>query len=542
MTTRTWPGQKASVALLLLSLAIPTTPAGATPVQVTPMPPAPSAAADAASTTALRTDADAIRLTLAEALAIALENNLGLAVERYNRAVAEQGVLANLGLFDLNFQADVDYLDSEAPSVREGAASKSQDLSFSTGLQQLLPWGTNLQFSLGGGKTESDSEFAFLDPEYSASSGLRATQPLLRNRGRLATEINLRIARLNRDASIPAFEAQVSQLLRDVENAYWLLAEAQAQVQVAEQSLALAKELDQMNRVRVDVGTLAPLELVSSEAGIAGREGDIIVAQTAVGDAQDLLRRLLDVPSGELWSRDIVTETEAEVTPPAIDVEAAIRAALAERPEIAQQRLTVATREVEYGFRKNQALPRLDARGGITMAGAGGSGVIQDVPPIVIDSNLGDAFEQVTGGDFPTYFVGVTLALPIQNRTARANRTVAELALAQAQVSLRDLESTITTEVRTAARGVDSAAKLVEAARASQRLQEKNLDAERKRYENGMSTSFQVLEVQEDVTTARSNLVRAMAFYRRAIVSYYAAIGGLLDHNGVEIAETVNAD
>jgi outer membrane protein len=539
MTTRTWNGGKARAAAVVAVLCLASA-AARSDAQTVTVSPAPPATTEAAPGPALRTEAEQIRLALPEALQIALQNNLGLTIERYSRTQADQRVLANLGIFDLVGFGGIEYTDSEGTSVTRGSASQSKQTGFSVGLSQLFVTGTTLDFSLNSGKTESNSEFEFLNPSYGSNATVEVTHPLLRNGGRLATERNLLIARNDRDASVQVFETRVTQLLRDVENAYWSLSEAQSQLEVAEQGLSLAKELDQMNRVRVDVGTLAPLELVSSEAGIATREGDIIVAQAAVGNAQDTLRRLLNVPAGELWSRDIVAETEAETAPPGIDVEAAIQTALTERPELEQQRIVLKTREIELAYNRNQAKPRLDLTGSVSYAGAAGRGEIVDPTTgqtIQLDTNLGDALEQVTKADFPTYKIGLSVSFPFQNRTAKANVTLAELELEKGRYQLRELESAITTEVRTAARNVDSTAKLVEAARATRRLQEKNLDAERKRYENGMSTSFQVLEIQEDVTTSRSFLVRALAAYRRAIVTYYASLGELLDHNGVAIAE-----
>ena len=244
---------------------------------------------------------------------------------------------------------------------------------------------------------------------------------------------------------------------------------------------------------------------------------------------QILLDTMYELPTLENVSKVVVDES--------------IRLALENRPELEQQRLLLQTREVEVSFNRNQALPRVDLRGTVKFAGAAGRGEIVDPltgQTISLDTNLGDALEQVIKRDFPTYTLGVSVSMPFQNRAARANLTLARLELEKARYQMRDLESLVTTEVRTAARAVDSAAKVVEAAKASRRLQEKNLDAERKRYENGMSTSFQVLQIQEDVTSARSNLVRALSNYRRAIVGYYAAVGQLLTHNGVEIAETAN--
>ncbi len=129
-------------------------------------------------------------------------------------------------------------------------------------------------------------------------------------------------------------------------------------------------------------------------------------------------------------------------------------------------------------------------------------------------------------------------AYPLQNREARANRTIADLAVEEGRTELDDLKLAILTEVRRTARAVVAAAEAIDLAKKSTDLAEKNLDAEQKRYENGLSTSFTVLEIQEDLTHARSREVSSIAAYRRALALFYGSQGRLLDANGIEIEDS----
>jgi outer membrane protein TolC len=300
-----------------------------------------------------------------------------------------------------------------------------------------------------------------------------------------------------------------------------------------------------MNQIRVDVGTLAPLELVQSEVGIATREEDIIRAGAAVEDAADSLRRLLNVDEGRLWELAIVPDTSPETERVAIDVAAAMAAARQERPDLESQRLAVRTKDIDAAYFRNQRRPQLDLSASYGYSGVGGAQLVRDPATGEVVRSLpggySDAVEQVTRVDFPTWSFGLTFSLPLQNRAARAQSTIADLELEEAKTALQDLEQLVLTEVRTAARAVDTAAKQIDSARVSSRLAEKNLDAERKRYENGMSTSFQVLQIQEDLSGARSREVSAVATYRRALVEYYRAIGRLLAENRVELVEETAA-
>jgi outer membrane protein TolC len=513
----------------------PAAPSAAETVEVSILP-------QEASPAALRVTDGAIRLTLEEAILMALRRNLGLAVERYNRAEAEQGIFQNQGIYDLLATADLLHIDADPAAVSAVEAITFERDTFNLGLSRLLPSGATVDF--GFDNTREATSILSLDLDetaFDATATFSLRQPLLRGLGRLATERGILLARVARDTSAEFFEQQVASTIQQVENAYWGLVEARAQLDVAEESLGLARDLHEMNRIRVDVGTLAPLEMVQSEVGIATREEEIIRAQAAVGDAGDSLRRLINVEEGDLWGLAIVPETGPEIEHPTVDVAAAMATARRERPELEQQRLAVRTREIESAYFRNQRRPRLDVTASYGQSGVGGQQLIRDpATGDIIDripGGYGDALDQITGLDFPAWTLGLNFAVPLQNRAARAQSTIADLELAEARTALKELEQLVLTEVRTSARAVDTAAKQIDSARVSRTLAERNLDAERKRYENGMSTSFQVLEIQEDLSAARSREVSAVAAYRRALVEYYRSIGQLLDQSGVELAE-----
>jgi len=496
--------------------------AGAAELQVSTAPQAPTDAAPE-----VRTENGALLLTIEEAVTVALQRNLGIAVQRYSREASRLGIQQNLGIYDLGLSADTTYTDTESLSQSGLSTSSAKVGTFDINLAQLVPTGGTFAFGWQNRKTESPRPIGlpegspFQTVFYSSSPTLQFTQPLLRNFGRETTEHDLLVARLNSDQSREAFVQQVTNVVQLVENAYWDLFGARQQLRVAEEALGLAKELHQMNKVRVDVGTLAPLELVQSEVGIATSEENIITAQAAVGDAADRLRRLLNFRQGEAWNVDIIPETDPATEHPAMDVAAAISTAFEARPELASQRLAVKVSEIDAAFFHNQRKPKLDAFATYGLRGGGG--------------RSSNAIDNIT--DFPEWSVGLSFAFPLQNRFARAQSTIADVNLERSQTTQKDVELQIVTEVRTAARQVDTAAKQIDSAKISRTLAEKNLDAERKRYENGMSTSFQVTQIQQDLTAARSREVSAITGYRKALVEYYRAIGKLLEQNSIEVLD-----
>lgn len=529
-----------SATLVAVGLTVGVLSAAATaasPIEAsTAIQPVPGAAA-------LRIQDGEIRLTLDEAIRLAVERNLTVRTQTFARERARLGIDQAMGIYDFNLTAGVSTSEDESPSASnlDGAQiQKTESTSTSVGGTQLLPSGALASVNFPNRRFETNSSFSLLNPSFSSGLDLIFEQPLLRGFGRSATEYGIEVARVGSGISDAQFEVQLIGTVQRVSIAYWNLVAARSRLEVAEESLALAKELHENNRVRVEVGTLAPLELVASEAGIATREEEIIRARGAIGDAEDLLFYYLNVEQGEAWSRGIVPETEARIEEIALDLDQAIRSALTSRPELTSQQLAVRVRELDHAFARQEMKPRLDLRATYGLSGLGGDVLLRDQDGNLIGKSPGgwdDAFDQVTGFDFPGWSVGLELGIPIQNRTARARAAIANLALEEGKLATSELELVITTEVRAAVRGLETAREQLQSAEVSRRLAEKNLDAERKKYDNGLSTSFQILEVQEDLTSARERLVAALTGYRRSLVEYHRATGGLLESASITIVD-----
>jgi outer membrane protein TolC len=314
-----------------------------------------------------------------------------------------------------------------------------------------------------------------------------------------------------------------------VVNAYWALVNAREQLGVAQESLQLAKDLHSRNQVEVQVGTKAPLELTNSEAAIATREEGIIQATSAVGDAEDVLRRLLNLPPGKIWETPIVPtsdpKTDEKLT---VDLKAALTAAIAQRPELRTQELQLAQAKRDADYFHRQLKPQLNLDVKYNYTG--------------VDTTFNSAFSQITGITFPGWTVTLDFIYPIQNRTARAASATSNIEVDRFQALYDQERLVIEGEVRTAARAVDTAIKSIDANVKAREFQEKNLDAEKKRYENGMSTSFQITQIQDQLTEARSAEVQATVNYRTALAEYYRSVGTLLDQEGVAIDDAPQSD
>ena len=484
-----------------------------------------------------------VELTLEDAVALTLRRNLSLVVERYRRSQAIQGVKEAFGIFDLNLDTTFQLLEDTRPttSVLEEAESLTNEqavLNFD--LTQLTAYGGTANLSFDNNRFESSNLNVQPNPQFNVSFEVSYTQPLLRNFGHRVTRNNILVARNNSAISHETFKSQVETVVREVSNRYWLLVEALEQLKVAQESLALAQELHDMNKIQVEVGTMAPLETVRSEAGVATREEEIIRRTADVEDSADVLRRLLNLDRARFWDVEIVPVTDPIVEYIPVDFDQAYATALKNRPDVESQRLTNNNRELEALLARNQKKPRLDVTGGYGLNGVDGEFNFFDPRTemqVIANRGYSDALDQILDAESDGWFLQAVFSYPLQNRAARARSIQADLNVRQGELELLDLEQQVLLDVRSLARAVKTAEQQIEAAKVSTKLERKNLEAEQKRYENGLSTSFEVLQIQEDLTEALSREVSAIANYRRALNAFYFATGEILEKIGVELVD-----
>jgi len=291
---------------------------------------------------------------------------------------------------------------------------------------------------------------------------------------------------------------------------------------VAQESLQLARDLNERNIIQVQVGTLAPLEIVQSQAAIATREQGIITAQQAIGDAADTLRLAMNLPQ-DLYQYDILPTTPPESDTIQIDLDESIKTALDSRVEVKQEHLSIDRAKITAAVTRNALLPALNFNAIYNLNGGA--------------TSFGTGLNQITAFDFPNWTLSLTFAFPLQNRAARAANAIAELDVDRFGRELEQEQKTVTNEVRKAVRGIETAEKVIVAAHASRGFQEKNLDAERRRYENGMSTNFQVLQVQQQLSDARVREIQALVGYNKAVSAYHRAVGDILETRNITVEE-----
>jgi outer membrane protein TolC len=484
---------------------------------------------------------ETIELTLPQTIRLTLMNVLDLDVASFNLEESKFGILSARGAFDPGLEVDLGATNTETPTASRVQAPVTKTQYGNAFLTGLLPYGTT--YSLGWQNGRRDSVipgFTTINPTLSSNLALSVTQPLLRNFGRAANERLVVQARLGRDSNAYSFVIAVQSAIQAAENAYWDLVYAVENLKAKKEALRIATDLNRITKIKIDVGALAPIEIVQTEVTVAQREQDIITAEGLIGDAQDRLRRLLNVQTVPDWNRPIVPTdrpTRQSLREGfTADVDKGYEAALKTRPEIKQALLNVESKKVTYAYQKNQLGPRLDFSAGYGLAGLGANATVTEPDGSLTDLNYSDALRQIGRRDYPAWSVGLVFAVPIGNRAAKGNYAIANTDLELARTNLAITKANLNVEVRAAARGVDTAYRTVQAAAKARELAERNLDAEKKKFENGMSTNFQVASVANDLTTAVTNELQAIATYLKDITAWHKAVGDLLPQKNVVLS------
>jgi len=414
--------------------------------------------------------------------------------------------------------------------------------------------GTNLSVGFNNNRVTSDSPFTTFSPSLGSNFKATVTQELLQGFGFTPNRRFIQFARNNREIADVAFRLQVTNTVDQIENIYWDLVNAYENVKVQKDALALAEKTLSDNQKQVQIGTLAPIEVVRAQSTVATNQQSVIVAQTSLELQQLLMKNAL--------ARNLVDPVlaEAEVIPtdtmllpqtePVMPVQDLINDALSHRPELATSRIDLANREISAKAIKNALLPSLNVFAYYGGSGVGGNqnatatctGSPNDnpfcIPPGTVPSNgYTDTLNQLVDSTGPDKGVGFQLNIPLRNRTAQANQIRSQLEYRQAQTRLQQVENEIRIEVRNAQYSLQQNRASVAAAQAAVNLAAQSLDAEQKKYALGASTSTLVLQQQSSLTQARSNLIAAESNYEKSRVEVDRATGLLIEHAGIDMGD-----
>jgi outer membrane protein TolC len=488
-------------------------------------------------------ESGAIQLTLQQAIEMALENNLDVVVSRLDTQAQAEGVSSAKGVYKPFVAASLNNLDSKSPAQSQLIGAPilaSTRTNYSLGWNQELTTGGNYAISWQNLRQTTNSAFSGFNPLYDAALSAQITQPLVQNFKLNPNKQRIVVAQNSERISRHTFETQVMDTVRDVSFGYLDLVFSIRDLEVARQSLKLAQDLLRNNRIQVEVGTMAPIDVTEAEAEVAAREEAVIVAEEAILTFEDILKRLINDPESlQFWETRYVPSTSPTMEELQIDIDEAIRVALQRQPLLQASRVELETRDYNVRFTKNQLLPQLDLVGSFALSGIGGDRIVREdfagAPSNIIEGGYGDALDTLFGGDYRDWSLGFNVSYPLGYSQAEAQHAQAQVSARQQRARVDSNELFIAQEVRRTARSVDTNRKRIDATRVARELAAKRLEAEQKKFEVGMSTSFLIVQAQRDLAQAAANELRALIDYNKAIVAFERARGTILERANVSV-------
>ena len=468
-----------------------------------------------------------MELSLREAILTALEHNLDITVEHFTPLIRQAEVIQALGDFDTTafFNSTVRREKSPPTVVFVGGAPQSpasmtDTFSLDVGLRRKFSTGATVQLSYGNVRTANPPSPGIQN----AVLGLAITQPLLRGGWRTVNLNGVRIARNSYRASVSDFRYATMVVIARVEQAYWDLVFAYGNLKVRQRSLQLAQDLLVSNRERVEAGILAPSEIVRADSSVAFQEAVILDAETAVEDASDALRRLINPPDLALAEDVTVRPTDepgADYEP--LDTKRVIYQALTNRPDLIAQRRELESLGIQLTVARNDLLPTLDLTVFYRTKGAGRS--------------LDTSFDRYSSFLFDDFGGTIEFSVPLERRTAKGSVTRARLELQQSLVQLKNAEDGVVAEVRRQLRRVETKYEQIDRYRRAYELAGERLEQENEKLLLGTATTLDVLEAQRELTNAERDELRVTVDFNIAFVELRRATGLLLDDYLVELVE-----
>ena len=475
-----------------------------------------------------------VDLTLEEATARALERNLELAVERLNPQTFDLTIARLRAAYQPTATSQFNQRATTQPPTNQlngGNIVQNDTTDFNAGILQALPWGGgDVTFQFNNRKQVTSNIFANFNPTYTSNFNLAFAQPLLRGFVIDNNRQQLRVTAINRDISEIQLRGTIATTLSAVRNAYWELLYAIDAVEVARGSLTLAEKLVEDNQTRVEIGTMAPLDVVQAQAEAATRRQAVAQAEATWRTGELSLKRLIvNGTDDPLWRASINPADRPVFAPEPLNVESAVREALQNRTDLAQARRQIEANDTTMRFMRNETLPNLDLIASYGAQGLGGTQFIRQGSGLgstvigTVPGGFSDALRTLTGVNYPTWNFQLNVSYPLGTTAAGANYARARIQLNQSTAQLRALELQVATEVTNAALQVESSLTRYDAATVARQLAETRLQAEQSRFEVGLSTNFFVVQAQRDLATAQSSELRALLDYRRALVDFERA-------------------
>ena len=500
-------------------------------------------------------------LSVKDAIRLALTNNLEIAIEDYNEDLNRQLIFGTKGFYDPRIRFEVGWAATENPArsildAGQGIPVNTTDrIYFDTSLVQNLPNGSSLTLNFNNNRFSTNSSFSFMNPSFGSNIAATLRQPLLRGFRKTQTRRQLMLYNLETQISESQFQQKVSEIVQQVQNQYWELVFAIESYEAIRKSMELAIIQHENNRKRVRIGVMAPIEITASRAEVATREQEMIQSEVQIITAQNGLKRhLAPDPTAPIWNLTLIPTQLPRVQELAITLDEAIARAMERRPELEQNRLLREQVEVDREYYRRDGRPTVDLVASLTNTGRAGEIFGSDfvdsdgdgVPDTRLENvsqpsnpffgSFGNSWGQVFGFDYINYTLGVSVEIPLKNRANDAERARILIRDRRLASQLKNQQQMIIVEVRNAYESIATQRKRLEAAGVARQLSEAQLEGENKRFQAGLSTNFEVLRYQRDLSQAQVQELRARVDYQQAVTDLEKAMYTIVDSNDIMLA------
>jgi outer membrane protein TolC len=464
-----------------------------------------------------------LHMTLGSAIRMALSRNYSLQAEQLGPEAARERVTSSLGRFDPLLDFSIDRTEDTNRNAfinngRVGRNSVNRLDRLSTGISGTTPIGT--EYGLGFGSRNNTGSFNEFDEEISSELRLNLRQPLLRGFGTDSNMVNVRIARTNVQVSEWQLRQRIIDVITQIEYVYNDLHTAHGNLRVAIRSQDLARQLMNDNIKRAEIGVMTPLNITTARAEVAAREEAVILARRNVFDNENFLKQLVTDDLARMLA--IRVEIEPPTTPTSrADVQIGISQALALRPDYRQAVLDIQRRNIQLAFQRDQVLPQLDLVGSLRLLG--------------FDNDFGTSVNRIPSRDSTAWNAGAVFSIPLGNRSAQGNLNAARIESAQALINLQRLEQQIIVDVDNAAGQITTNQERIDSTTEARKLAEESLAAGEERLRAGTGTTFEVLELQDRLSSAEFAELRARADFNKAVAEFHRQTGTTLRERGVKV-------
>jgi outer membrane protein len=478
-----------------------------------------------------------VALTLEDAVKLALDRNLDIVVQRLSPEINDLAIATAQSFYNPSLTSQISsqsQTNASTNTITGGVVNSGVENTvgtFNGGIAKNFYWGGgNALVTLNNARNTSTAAINLYNPSYNPIWSAQYTQPLLRGFRTDANRQQLQVTKLNRDISDIQLLSTITNTLSNVRNAYWDYVFAVQSVEVAQQTLDLANKQVEDNQTRVQVGTMAPIDVIQAKAQAASSLQNLVVAQATQRTSELALKRLIVSGTQDPnWNASIDPVDRPDFRPEQVDLDAAIRRALSQRTDLTIAQKNVQANDVTLKYLDDQTKPQADFQASYGLSGIGGTQIFRTGNGIggnggsitsTVPGGYGDALSSLWTTDYPRWVVGVNISYPLGLSSQKAAVARARVQQNQVTAQLKQIELQVATEVTNQAITIRSNMERVQAAQAARDLAQQQLDAENSKFAVGMSTNYFVITAQNQLATAQNNELQAILNYRKSLVDF----------------------